>query len=132
MTRFSVEIVKGEVMLIKLVFILVVVLLVASAYTMSCEQEKASKMALLKATRDEVGDVSQEVMECNSALIAINNEIKTLRDQIVKKKREDLSGCRVKFNNELDNYKKIYKKWKGVELTQAEIDAFKRRLGINF
>lgn len=119
-------------MLIKLVFILVVVLLVASAYTMSCEQEKASKMALLKATRDEVGDVSQEVMECDNALIAINNEIKTLRDQIVKKKREDLSGCRVKFNNRLDNYKEIYKKWKGVELTQDEINTFKRGLGINF
>lgn len=119
-------------MLIKLfAFILVIILLMASIYTVSCEQEKMAKLEMLSATREQLGDAEQAVMECNSAVQKIEAEIALLRDRIVQKKVTELRACKVRFDAKIDAYKAVYKTANdGREATQSHIDAMKRGLGI--
>jgi len=116
-----------------LVFILVVILLGASVYTVytvSCEQEKAAKLEMLNATRQQLGDAEQAVMECNSAVQKIEAEIALLRDRIVEKKVTELRACKVRFDAKINDYKAVYRAANGHEATKSHIDAMKRRLGI--
>lgn len=116
-----------------LIFILVVILLGASVYmvyTVSCEQEKAAKLEMLNATRQQLGDAEQAVMECNSAVHKIEAEIALLRDRVVEKKVTELRACKVRFDAKIDAYKAVYRAANGHEATQSHINAMKRRLGI--
>lgn len=113
-----------------IVFVIVAILLVASVYTVSCEQEKAAKLEMLSATREQLGNAEQAVMECNLAVQKIEAEIALLRDRVVKKKVTELRACKGRFDAKIDAYKAVYRAAHGREATQAHIDAMKRRLGI--
>lgn len=114
-----------------IVFVLVAVLLVTCLYTVSCEQEKAAKLEMLSATREQLGNAEQAVMECNLAVQKIEAEIALLRDKIVEKKVTELRACKVRFDAKIDAYKAVYKAAHGREATQTHINAMKRRLGIS-
>jgi hypothetical protein len=114
-----------------LIFILMVILLGASVYTVSCEQEKAAKLKILSATREQLGNAEQAGIECNLAVQKIEAEIALLRDRIVEKKVTELRECKVRFDTKINDYKVLYKAANnGREATQSHIDAMKRRLGI--
>jgi hypothetical protein len=110
-----------------LVFILVTILLVVSVSTMSCEKEKAAKLEMLRVTREKVGAAEQVVMECNTAVKKIEEEIASLN---IQKKVTELRACKVRFDAKIDAYKAVYKDVNGRDATQAHIDALKRKLGI--
>jgi len=114
-----------------IVFVLVAVLLVTSVYTVSCEQEKAAKLEMLSATREQLGNAEQAVLECNSAVQKIEAEIALLRERVVEKKVTELRACKVRFDAKIDAYKVVYRASHGRDATQAHIDAMKRRLGIS-
>lgn len=114
-----------------IVFVIVAILLVTSVYTVSCEQEKAAKLEMLSATREQLGNAEQAVMECNLAVQKIEAEIALLRDRVVEKKVTELRACKVRFDAKIDAYKAVYRAANGREATQAHIDAMKRRLGIS-
>lgn len=112
-------------------FILVlVILLIASVYTVSCEQDKAAKLKMLRATREQLGNAEQAVMECNLAVMAVEAEISKLRNTIVKKKVTELRVCKDEFNAKIDAYKAVYRAVHGRDVTPKEIKEMKRRLGI--
>jgi hypothetical protein len=113
-------------------FILIafVLLLITTIYKVSCEQEKIAKLKMLSATRDDVGDAEQAVMECNLAVQQIEEEIARLRDVLVQKKVTDLNACKTRFNARIDAYKAVYKSAHGRNPTDAHIVKMKRRLGI--
>jgi hypothetical protein len=113
-----------------LVFILVAILLVVLFSTLPCEREKALKLKMLSATRKQLGDAAQSVIECNLAVKLIETEIASLRDKIVLKKVNELKECTVKFNEKIDTYKALYKTVNEHEADQSHIDDLKRRLGI--
>lgn len=113
------------------VLLLVAILLYASVYTISCEQEKAAKLEMLSATREQLGDAEQAVMECNLAVRAIEEEIAKLRDIIVQKKVTELKACKSRIDAKIDAYKAVYRAAHGRDATQSHIDAMKRRLGID-
>ena len=114
-----------------LVFILVAILLVASMHPVSCEQEKAAKLEMFNATREQLGDAEQAVMECNLAVQKIEAEIALLRDRVVQKKLTELISCKDAFDAKIEAYKAVYKAANnGSEATQSHIDAMKDRLDI--
>jgi peptidoglycan hydrolase CwlO-like protein len=115
-----------------IIFILVVILLasVYTVYTVSCEQEKASKLGMLKATRQQLGNAEQAVMECKSAVQKIEAEIASLRDGVIEKKITELRTCKAKFDSKIDVYKALYSVVNGREASESHINAMKRRLGI--
>lgn len=106
------------------------ILLFTSLYSVSCEQEKAAKLQMLRATREQLGNAEQAVMECNNAVQAIESEIAKLRDTIIQKKVTELRTCKRRFDSKIDAYKALYKVVHGVPATQSHINAMKRRLGI--
>lgn len=106
-------------------------ILLASLYTVSCEQKKASKLEMLRATRDELGNAEQAVMECDEAVQKIEAEIAILRDKVIEKKAYELNLCKTRFNHKINSYKSVYKSLHGREATQAHITNMKNRLGID-
>ena len=114
-----------------ILFILAAILLVTSVYTVSCEQEKAAKLEMLSATREQLGNAEQAVMECNLAVQKIEAEIALLRDRVVEKKVAELRACKVVFDAKINAYKAMYRAVNEREAPQAHIDAMKRRLGIS-
>jgi hypothetical protein len=113
-----------------LVFILAAILLVASMYPVSCEKEKAAKMGMLSATREQLGDAEQALIQCNLAVQKIEDETALLRDIITKKKMTELLACKGRFDAKIDAYKAVYKAAYGSEVDPSHIDALKRKLGI--
>ena len=106
-------------------------MLAASLYTVTCEQEKTAKLKMLSATREQLGNAEQAMLECNLSVQKIENEIALLRDRIVKKKISELRACKGKFDDKIEAYKLMYKAANnGREATQSHIDALKQRLGI--
>ncbi len=112
------------------IFAILAILLIASVYKVSCEQDKAAKMNVLSATRRELGDVEQAVMECNLAVTLIEDEIAKLRNLVVEKKATKLQVCKDKFDKKIRIYKAIYRAAHETEASEAHIDEMKRRLGI--
>lgn len=112
-------------------FVLAIFLVVlVYMYTISCENERAAKLKLLGATRSELGNVEQNVMECTNAVVLINKEISKISDIIVQKKENELAICKSNFTEAINIYKTMYKAAYGRDITQAQIDEMKRRLGI--
>ena len=104
--------------------------MITAVYKVSCEQEKAAKLEMLSATRDQVGNVEQAVMECNLAVKHIEEEISKLRDVVIQKKVVDLRACKARFDAKIEAYKAVYRSTHGRTPTDAHITAMKRRLGI--
>jgi len=121
---------KKMITKLQLIIFILVVILLASVYTVSCEQEKASKLGMLKATREQLGNAEQAVMECKSAVRKIEAEIASLRDGVIEKKITELRTCKAKFDSKIDVYKALYSVVNGREASESHINAMKRRLGI--
>ena len=109
----------------------VIVLLLAYTYAQSCEEEKAAKLELYKATRDQLGDAELAVMNCNQAVQLIETEIAKLRDVVIQKKVANLRMCKTTFDAKIATYKTVYRAAYSREATTAYINQMKRRLGIN-
>ena len=96
-------------MISKLFVFILALLLIASVYTVSCEQEKAAKLEMLSATREQVGDAERDLMDCNMAVQAIEDEIAKLRDIIIQKKVTELRACKDRFDQKTKEYEALYK-----------------------
>ena len=114
--------------LILIAFVMLVLLF--TIYKVSCEQEKVAKLEMLSATREQLGAAEQAVMECNTAVQRIEEEISKLRDVVIQKKVGDLRACKTMFDEKIETYKTFYRVANGRPPTDAQIAAMKQRLGI--
>lgn len=117
-------------MITRLFLIFVVVIIFLALYKVSCEQEKAAKLELLGATRQQLGDAEQAVIECNLAVQKIEAEIAALRDKVVEKKVVELRDCKTSFDSKIEAYKATYRAAYDRVPSDTQINAMKRRLGI--
>lgn len=113
-----------------LIFILIFVLIIFFLRSIPCEEELFTKITSLNATRKQLGDAEQAVIECNDAIQAVENEIAKLRDIIIKKKVNRLRDCKTSFNEKIDTYKILFKAINDREATSDDINELKRNLGI--
>lgn len=115
-----------------LILAVLIILLVISVFSVSCEQTKAMKLEMLNASSEQLENAETAVMECNLAIKLINDEISKIRELIVKKKMVDLRTCKSKFDAKIEDYKIMYKAVHNRVPTNKEIDDMKKSLGITF
>jgi len=108
---------------------LLVILLISGLYKVSCEKEKKNKLEMLGATREELGNSEQAVIECKLAVRKIEDEIASLRDKIVEKKLIELRECKAVFDSKINAYKLTHTAATGTTPSNSQIEAMKTRLG---
>ncbi|TFH08396.1 MAG: hypothetical protein E4H07_07755 [Nitrosomonadales bacterium] len=113
-----------------LILVIIVLILIASAYTISCSEKLVAKKVLLRATEKELVDSEILLIECNESLGKIDEKISKLRDLIVKKKEDELSACKGAFDAKISLFKILFKAANNREATDDDIHDMKRSLGI--
>jgi hypothetical protein len=113
-----------------LLFVIIVIILFALVYRVSCDKTKALKMELLRETQNESRDLELLVTECNESLGKIDEEISKLRRIIIEKKGEELETCKDEFDAKINLYKILYGAAYNRAITDAQIVELKRSVGI--
>jgi predicted RNase H-like nuclease (RuvC/YqgF family) len=113
-----------------LVIAIILLLFLFFHFSVTCEKEKKLKLIQLQATRQDLGDAEQNVMECENAVKVIDAEIAKLRDIVIEKKKNELTTCKAKFDNKINTYKRVYKAAHGTEANESHINDLKNSLGI--
>lgn len=114
----------------RIVFIVCLVAAISFVlYQLTCDERRVRAFAIMKATRDELGDAETQLLDCNSAIKIVEDEISRLRDVVLKKKKDELEGCKRTVAQKIDTLSKLHKNVLNKDLNIPE---FKRKNGISF
>lgn len=114
-----------------LIVIFIIIVILISFYSISCEEEKVQKLNLLRASRTELADAESAVLSCENDVRALDTEIGKLRDIIKKKKIKELRTCGNKILENINIYKTLYNVSYDKDITMTELRAMLRKIGID-